>query len=818
MTASTSQTTSEDFHPAPPLFYSGAGAQKLPVPTAPKGPTRVPVPAIDPPITFESLNPSSTAPSFMTSDPFDTNSMRGTLHGGPVQHKLRKTKRAGAGMDGYESEGWTSDSSRKTKKELKKEKSKRKKKEQEDRAQEKREAKREKKDSTPSLHEPDAGSLSESSKKSFKRARSRSATPSSSKPPPIKPSMTPKKNSRSVSSRSLSPPSSSYPSSPQKQGKSLSFFRLNSKSSKERLDKPFEREEPEVVPPLPNRPLPIAQRFATTSSSMAGNAPSIMSTTPSVTSSASAHSHGGDDTDSKSLDGGMGVPNRVPQPWMKSSRSDPGDHSSLHSSLSISTTTTRAAVGYGQGSASSNGDMTTPVPSIRSVSPAPSSNTYVVPTPTASNQNLSEQQTFVPPGSRNPLTKLMKHMPTPLQISPNPSQLHPLYSISHPNTHAMSRTPSPLSSTSSHAFPHSPNYNPNPSPVLSPVPSPIPGSTPNKNTLQLPTTTVVRRRSLIPSPDPQSPEDDEQPDPSRAVLAYYEIPAPSPPPTGPLPRPPQTQQQLLAQPPIQRGRVSPFPSRPILPSNGRPVVDGIDGTGGFEGRVKVRRYRDLYALANGDGSAGGGGSDENGSSSGSHERFEDEDDFDSTPRRKRFIAQYPGVKDRPPSDFYEEDSVALDKVLSRYADGHVMDPSSPSSEGAGEDSDDKYYPSNEIKHSRSHPPYFHVKPPIPYPPNQDPYSTISVYSTHSIMDNEKSGEARDRFVSRVQAMYGPDGRERSSAIIDREREGLEMERIHMRRVEGGRGRLNVATPPVPKLPEEFRALHKLKEQNQRRRF
>jgi len=398
---------------------------------------------------------------------------------------------------------------------------------------------------------------------------------------------------------------------------------------------------------------------------------------------------------------------------------------------------------------------------------------------------------------------------------------------------------------SAHGFACSPNPNSNsnsnfgsglsPSPIPSPIPSPMPR---DKNTLQPPTTAVVRRRSLIVTPDPS---DDEQglTDPSRAILAYYEIPAPSPPPTGPLPRPPkiqqqQQQQQLLMQPPIQRGRVSPFPSRPILPSNGRSDGGG-DGTGGFEGRVKVRRYRELYALANGGdvGGGGGAGSDENenASSSGSHERYEDEDqdDFDSTPRRKKFIANYPGVKDRPPSDFYEEeDSVTLDGVLSRYADGQVMvDPSSPESE----DSDEKFYPlsGNEIPHlrARERPSYFPVQPPIPYPPNQEPYNTISVYSTHSIMDNEKSGVTRDRFVKRVQAMYGPDGRERSSTSIDREREreALEMEKLHMRKVEGLRGRPNVGVgvnvkvaPPVPKLPEEFRALHKLKEESQRRRF
>jgi hypothetical protein len=59
--------------------------------------------------------------------------------------------------------------------------------------------------------------------------------------------------------------------------------------------------------------------------------------------------------------------------------------------------------------------------------------------------------------------------------------------------------------------------------------------------------------------------------------------------------------------------------------------------------------------------------------------------------------------------------------------------------------------------------------------------TASLYSVNSVMDDKKSGEARARFVRRVQALYGGKKKERLAADED-------------------------VIPPVPKLPEGLRGL------------
>ena len=86
-------------------------------------------------------------------------------------------------------------------------------------------------------------------------------------------------------------------------------------------------------------------------------------------------------------------------------------------------------------------------------------------------------------------------------------------------------------------------------------------------------------------------------------FGHYDLPPPSPPPTAPLPPPPVSPsatgsdhshedsgslQALQAQP--QRGRVSPFPSRPVQPTH----VVSSSRSGSMEGQANVERYRDLY--------------------------------------------------------------------------------------------------------------------------------------------------------------------------------------------------------------------------------
>ncbi|KAL5522169.1 hypothetical protein ACEPAF_2026 [Sanghuangporus sanghuang] len=163
--------------------------------------------------------------------------------------------------------------------------------------------------------------------------------------------------------------------------------------------------------------------------------------------------------------------------------------------------------------------------------------------------------------------------------------------------------------------------------------------------------------NVNPDADPNDdgiPNEDEVRAARASVLAYYNVPPPSPPPTGPLPAPPHqlppssspsgtrpvspmqesNRQTLLSPgrafasrspsplgltpngnnryssrspspglgvgPGVKRGRESPFPTRPILPpQNRQELVE------------RVERYKALYA------SAEGSGSDENGLGSGS---------------------------------------------------------------------------------------------------------------------------------------------------------------------------------------------------------
>lgn len=134
---------------------------------------------------------------------------------------------------------------------------------------------------------------------------------------------------------------------------------------------------------------------------------------------------------------------------------------------------------------------------------------------------------------------------------------------------------------------------------------------------------VIRARRLSPLLPPEG-HPDATPLPSPNVLAYYDIPPPSPPPQGPLPSvptsttSPQTPSNLRPRgaadvispsssgnllgvaPPTQRGRVSPFPTQPVMVAP-RPMYAGEPGVPsshiqhipGLEARVRgTSRYRD----------------------------------------------------------------------------------------------------------------------------------------------------------------------------------------------------------------------------------
>ncbi|KAF5386372.1 hypothetical protein D9757_006626 [Collybiopsis confluens] len=128
------------------------------------------------------------------------------------------------------------------------------------------------------------------------------------------------------------------------------------------------------------------------------------------------------------------------------------------------------------------------------------------------------------------------------------------------------------------------------------------------------------------------PTDLVVPSPSQDILVLpnnlsrYDLPPPTPPPTAPLPDVPtepermrpekdsgrqkeieQSERSLLEpsgrpSSPQQRGRVSPFPVRPVHGASGRLASRfthakfGVGPSRGFESQVKVERYRDLYGI------------------------------------------------------------------------------------------------------------------------------------------------------------------------------------------------------------------------------
>jgi hypothetical protein len=663
-------------------------------------------------------------------------------------NKLRKNpRRLADGGDGYESEGYLSEGGKK-KKDMKKEKSMRKKEMKKEKSMKKMkekefgeqvEFKR-----APTL-EADAESIFESLPKA-KFAKSKSIKSATS---------TPKKSKR------VSPPGSSPPPSPSlspkrpKPTKSLSFFRLTHKQSKEKMRDVTEEKDREIPPPVPSMPAPIFEKFSRTASPMPGTSPSIMSFGNAPSNS---HTLDADRKSQESTGSGTGMTGQS-----KFTFDFYGDSPSTTTNGSESTTAAATAPVHPRIGLSISTDDN----SYNSLSPTPSSDrsltpsSYVVVTPASSAVNLPSDTVANP--SLNPLQKLIKHIPTPLSISTH-SPPAPAYSISHPNTNPNSRTasPAPLSSTS-YAFVSAPNNTP-----VTDI---------HSHTLAPPK--PLRRRSLlsvVPSPD-----DDGNLVPPNNVLAYYDVPPPSPPPTCPLPRPPRTRggsDESISQ--IQRGREAPFPKRPVQTDHLRPAAEGL--LNGFEGRVKVNRYRDLY-----------GWPPEGNDGNQRHVdpvpvvrnnvgRNKEADEVRQARRRGGFIgdmsppisAENDAGEDDDDDDEGQQGYGALENILSRYAD---LD---------NEESDDEshYAPSDRVSYLAGRRSTISLDRPSfdrrsmdfdDEDPEPKRYSRFneSAYSLHSIMDDEKSGSARDRFVRRVQALYGSDGRENE-------------------------------VPPVPKLPVGYR--------------
>jgi hypothetical protein len=226
---------------------------------------------------------------------------------------------------------------------------------------------------------------------------------------------------------------------------------------------------------------------------------------------------------------------------------------------------------------------------------------------------------------------------------------------------------------------------------------------------------------------------------------------------------------------MQRGRELPFPARPILPTsnssnsnspssaNPNSNLNGNNG-GGVGPGVNVRRYRDLYA-------APAGGWPElqpqplrppppqqqrRPDEEGGYHAEEEEEEEDMKDVLERFD------DDSDAAEFVNPRERALENRRSFEAKpGHESFAVS------------EYYGSRDTMYSFAG-------------DRNSRWSSGSVYSRSSILDMDKSEEARERFLERVEAMLGGSDEEEE----EEEKRG------------GGRGRGQVV-PPVPNIPERF---------------
>jgi len=322
------------------------------------------------------------------------------------------------------------------------------------------------------------------------------------------------------------------------------------------------------------------------------------------------------------------------------------------------------------------------------------------------------------------------------------------------------------------------------------------------------------------------------------VLAYYDIPPPSPPPAGPLPNVPPPgsfshphkgerdrslsgsessvnapslsrlnrttsasklhsppEQGLFSQPipAIHRGKEAPFPAKPILPAptngtNGEHINKSARHVGsGLEATVKVPRYRELYALA----------LPENAETEERRKRLERMGE-DEVERFERGVRKLGGTVSEQ-SQEEDEDENELRDVLARFEESRlslererVMQNSGQalsrsrsievskkqmSEPSATYDEDTSGFSDDDFLTPASLKRRFATSYASSDDDDDDGASrwTESLYSRASFLDPEKSEEARERFVQRVTEMYGGDGRERD------------------------------AVPPVPKLPAAYAA-------------
>ncbi|KAH6905108.1 hypothetical protein BKA70DRAFT_1373199 [Coprinopsis sp. MPI-PUGE-AT-0042] len=437
------------------------------------------------------------------------------------------------------------------------------------------------------------------------------------------------------------------------------FFKLSLKGS--RSDLKAEAAE-EVVPPMPREPLPlpIAQRFASPPGSAATSSqghsldltaearPSTQSVPFQVPApGAPLELLTLDATQPLSMDD-VATRQRSPPPprstqpidtnWPPSSYSSPSQRAQAPTFVSYE----EASIGHGNASSistlsssghSSSGHSATPTGSSQSTTPTP-----ITHTTSSSNLSISYPLTRgtspIPPSNpsapfnapRN-LHQNLPHLQTqsrnasPLPLSPHSPYVMVTPSVSHAPSPVRSAGHLPPQSSSGLVRPRNPPTEGfGPRGLLTSAPPPN-----NNNNGRLSPNPVGRARRLSPLLVPEG-HPDATPLASPNVLAYYDIPPPSPPPMGPLPsvpvgsspsppssssshlrsKGPERQQPeptslLVPQPSIQRGRVSPFPTQPVTSpkannEQGAPSAH-MQRVPGLEARKRTTRYRDTRAVS-----------------------------------------------------------------------------------------------------------------------------------------------------------------------------------------------------------------------------
>lgn len=228
---------------------------------------------------------------------------------------------------------------------------------------------------------------------------------------------------------------------------------------------------------------------------------------------------------------------------------------------------------------------------------------------------------------------------------------------------------------------------------------------------------------------------------------------------------------------MQRGREIPFPARPVLPtstssSSTNPTNSSngvVVGPAGLEARVNVRRYHDLYAAA----PAGGWRPEPHQSQRRPppHQRRSDEECEGGYHAEEEEEEEEEDMKDV--LDRFEEDS-------DYNSDAEYVNPT-----GRALETRRSFEAAASVKPRSGHESfaveeYYGTARDTMYSfgggGDRNSRWSGSVYSRNSILDPDKSEEARERFLERVGAMLGGDE-------------------------EGRRGQGVV--PPVPNIPERF---------------